>query len=126
MTMKSLMQAVALSLAVLGAGPALAHGDVKPQHGGIVQEVREITFELVAEADGAAIYLSDHGKPLAAKGVSGRLTILQGARKTEVDLQDAGGNKLRAAGVKLGKGDRLVAVFPQVAGKAVTVRFTVR
>ena len=37
-----------------------------------------------------------------------------------------GGNTLRATGIKLGKGDKVVAVLNNVEGKTVTVRFTVK
>jgi hypothetical protein len=43
-----------------------------------------------------------------------------------VDVKEAGDNKLRATGVKLGKGDKVVAVLNNVEGKTVTVRFTVK
>jgi hypothetical protein len=113
-------------LTLLSMSPAMAHGVSKPIHGGIVQVVNDVTFELVAEADGVMIYLMDHGKPMSVKGITGKITILQGSNKTEAELKEAGDNKLRATGVKLAKGDKLVAVLAKVAGKSTTVRFTVK
>lgn len=85
-----------------------------------------MNFELVAEADGATLYLVDHDKPMSSKGITGKLTVLQGGKKSEVDVKEVGGNTLRATGIKLGKGDKVVAVLNNVEGKTVTVRFTVK
>lgn len=112
--------------ALLIGQPALAHGVSKPMHGGIVQVANDLSFELVADKDGVTIHLMDHGKPLAAKGISGKLTVLQGGRKTEADIQEAGDNRLRATGLKVGPGDKLVAVLSNVAGKTTTVRFALK
>lgn len=60
------------------------------------------------------------------EGSGAKLTVLQGSNKTEVDVKEAGDNKLRATGVKLGKGDKVVAVLNNVEGKTATVRFTVK
>ncbi len=114
------------ALVSLSAGTALAHGGAKAMHGGIVQVANDLSFELVVDADGATIYLMDHGKPLASKGISGKLTVLQGAQKAEAEIKEAGDNKLRATGVKLGKGDKLVAVINTAPGKSTTVRFTLK
>lgn len=43
-----------------------------------------------------------------------------------MDVKEVGGNTLRATGIKLGKGDKVVAVLNNVEGKTVTVRFTVK
>jgi hypothetical protein len=91
-----------------------------------VQVANDLSFELVVDADGATIYLTDHGKPLATKGITGKLTVLQGTQRVEAEIKGAGDNKLRATGVKLGKGDKLVAVINTAAGKTATVRFTLK
>ena len=57
---------------------------------------------------------------------SGKLTVLQGGNKTEADIKEAGDNTLRVMGVKLGKGDKLVAALSDVGGKSMTVRFTIK
>ncbi len=126
MKMKHLISVTGLVLACLSINPAEAHGDAKPIHGGIVQKVNDVGFELVVQADGATIYLMDHGKPMASKGITGKLTILQGSNKTEADIKEAGDNTLRVLGVKLGKGDKLVAALSNVGGKSMTVRFTLK
>ena len=127
MSMKQWIPVTGLAvLALLSVNSAIAHGSAKPMYGGIVQMANDLTFELVADNDGATIYLMDHGKPMSAKGITGKLTILQGSKKTDAEVKEAGDNKLRAAGVKLAKGDKLVAVLANVAGKSTTVRFTVK
>ena len=124
--MKHLIPVACLALSFLSVNPALAHGDVKPQYGGIVHKVNDVSFELVAQADGAIIYLMDHGKPVASKGITGKLTVLQGGNKIEADIKEAGENTLRVLGVKLGKGDKLVAALSNVSGKNMTVRFQIK
>ena len=126
MKMKHLLSVAVLALSCLSMNPAQAHGDAKPMHAGIVQMVNDLSFELVAQADGATIYLMDHGKPMASKGITGKLTVLQGSNKTEADIKEAGDNTLRVLGVKLGKGDKLVAALSNVGGKSMTVRFTIK
>ncbi|MCA0177673.1 MAG: hypothetical protein LCH73_15545 [Proteobacteria bacterium] len=126
MKTKQAIQIAALALGALTLNPAMAHGAGEPRHGGVVQVASDVTFELVAEADGATLYLVDHDAPMATKGITGKLTVLQGSRKTEVDIKEAGANQLRATGVKLSKGDKVVAVLNPVEGKTVTVRFTVK
>jgi len=126
MKMNHLISVAGLALFCLSMNPALAHGDAKPQHGGILQVANDLSFELVAQADGATIYLMDHGKPMASKGINGKLTILQGSNKIEADIKEAGDNTLRVLGVKLGKGDKLVAALSNIGGKSMTVRFTIK
>lgn len=126
MTMKQLFQAAVLALSALTLNTAMAHGAAKPRHGGIVQVANDVSFELVAEADAATIYLIDHDEPMSSTGISGKLTVLNGTQKTEVDIKAAGDDKLRATGVKIGAGAKVVAVLNNVEGKTVTVRFTVK
>ena len=126
MKMKHLISVASLVICCLSVNSALAHGDAKPQHGGILQVANDLSFELVAQADGATIYLMDHGKPMASKGITGKLTVLQGSNKIEVDIKEAGDNTLRVFGVKLGKGDKLVAALSNIGGKSMTVRFAIK
>jgi hypothetical protein len=126
MKFKYLISALSFALSCLYMNTALAHGVAKPLHGGIVQKVNDIGFELVAQPDGATIYLMDHDKPMASKGITGKLTVLQGSNKIEADIKEAADNTLRVMGVKLGKGDKLVAALSNVGGKSMTVRFTIK
>ena len=79
-----------------------------------MQAASDLSFELVAQADGAAIYIEDHEKPMSVAAVSGKLTVLNGADKTE------------AKGVKLVSGSKAVATVVMPDKKTVTVRFAVK
>lgn len=121
--LKTLLAAVAFGAVSLTAAPVLAHGDSAPQHGGIVKSANDLSFELVAETGGAALYIDDHGAPFDTAGASGKLTVLAGSDKTAVDLKPAGGNKLLAAGASLPAGAKVVAVITTAQNKTASVRF---
>jgi len=123
--MKQLLTVVVLGLSVLSFNAAFAHGGAKARHGGVVSTASDLGFELVGTPTGAAIYIEDHGKPMAPAGMSGKLTVLNGAEKSEADLAVAG-DKLEAKGVKLAPGAKVVAALTTPAKKAITVRFTVK
>lgn len=126
MKTKQLIQIAALTLCALSLNPAMAHGAGKARHGGVVQVAHDVNFELVATADGVTLYLVDHDQPMPSKGIAGKLTVLQGGKKTEADLEEAGDNQLKANGVMVSKGAKVVAVLNNVEGKTVTVRFSVK
>jgi len=123
--MKKLWAVTAFGLAALSLNVAWAHGDAKARHGGVAAMAGDLAFELVGTATGAALYVEDHGKPMAPTGMTGKLTVLQGGAKTEADLVVAG-DKLEAKGVKLAAGAKVVAALTTPAKKAITVRFTVK
>lgn len=125
-----LFHALSLSLLFVGLS-AWAHGDAKPQHGGIVQMVHDLQFELVppTTAGGAtALYVSDHGKPLDASRLSGKLTVLQGTQTGEAALKPAGALRLEAVGLTLAPKAKVVATVSGLPGGATTasVRFSVK
>lgn len=123
--MKKLALILSAALAALSFN-AFAHGDAKPLYGGTVQVAADVHYELVRQAKGVAIYVVDHGKPADASKLSGKLTVLQGAQKTEDELKPVGGNKLEALNVSVAPGSRLVATLKDAAGKTVAVRFSVK
>jgi len=124
--MKSkLLAALVLGLSALSFNAAMAHGGAMAKHGGVVATASDLGFELVGTPTGAAIYIEDHGKPLAPKGMSGKLTVLNGTEKSEADLA-AAGDRLEAKGVKLAAGAKVVAALTTAEKKAITVRFTVK
>lgn len=123
--MKKTLIAALLGLAAFGFNAAWAHGDAAAKHGGVVQASNDLAFELVGTPDGAVIYVEDHGKPMAPAGMKGKLTVLNGAEKSEAELVVAG-DKLEAKGLKLNKGAKVVAALVTPAAKAITVRFTVK
>ncbi len=123
--MKKFLTVLVLAWAGLGLNTAWAHGEAKPQHGGIAQQANDLVFELVQHASGAAIYIDDHGQPVKPVGLSGKLTVLQGGEKKDYPLA-LGVDRIEVPGVKLAKGARAVAVINGVGGKTVTVRFSVK
>ena len=122
---KKLLAVTAFGLAALSLNVAFAHGDAKARHGGVAAMAGDLGFELVGTPTGAALYVEDHGKPIAPTGMTGKLTVLNGGEKTEADLAVAG-DKLEAKGVKLAAGAKVVAALTTPAKKAITVRFTVK
>jgi len=122
---KTFVATLVAALAALSLHAAQAHGDAKPQHGGVVQTASDLVFELVALPDGAAIYIEDHGKPMSVAGASGKLTVLNGADKSEAELKPAG-DKLEAKGIKLARGSKVVASVTTADKKTVSVRFSVK
>ena len=119
--------AFGLLLALGASSFTAAHADsaAKPKRGGVVQSANHLDFELVAHADGAAIHIDDHGKPVSVAGASGKLTVLSGADKFEAELKPAG-DKLEAKGVKLASGSKAVASVVTADNKTVTVRFAIK
>lgn len=127
--LKARQWAQALAVALMSAlvvNTAAAHGPAKSVHGGVVQVVNDVNFELVLLADGAVIYLIDHDEPLSSAGISGKLTVLNGGAKTEAEISAVGDNKLEARGIKIASGAKVVASLNNVSGKAVTVRFAIK
>jgi hypothetical protein len=123
--MKALTMMLGAALAALSLNAA-AHGDAKPMHGGVVQVVADVAYELVPQAQGVALYVVDHGKPVDASRMSGKLTVLTGTQKAEAPLQPAGGNKLEAANLVVGSGAKVVASLKAADGKTASVRFSVK
>lgn len=125
-TLLHTLRAAMIAAALAGAAGVMAHGAPDPQHGGVVQVVSDLGFELVGTMEGAALYVTDHDDDYDAARLSGTLTVLNGSQKSEAELKPAGGNKLEAKGVNLGKGAKAVAVLNTSSRKPITVRFTVK
>jgi len=97
----------------------------KPLHGGVVVEVKDVDYELVAKPTVIQLHLRDHGKPADVSKATAKVTLLTGTEKQEVELKPAG-DKLEATGsFKVGPGTKAVAVV-MVGGKPATARFTVK
>ena len=128
MTVRSLLLAASL-VAVAVAGTALAHGDEHahtPLHGGVVTEVKDMDYELVAKPGVVQLYLRDHGKPADVAKASAKLTLLAGTDKQDVELKPAG-DKLEATGsFKTAAGTKAVVVLRMDGKPASTARFTLR
>ena len=125
-------QALFASITLALASSAFAAGDKhdhahehKPLHGGVVVEVKDIDYELVAKPTVIQLHLRDHGKPADVSKATAKVTLLTGTEKQEVELKPAG-DKLEATGsFKVGPGTKAVAVVT-VAGKPATARFTLK
>jgi drug/metabolite transporter superfamily protein YnfA len=124
--MKKLIVALVATVAALSTLHVQAHGSGTARHGGIVVAASDLVFELVAKAETVTVYIDDHGKPLATAGAAGKLTVLNGAQKSEFSLVPAGENRLEAKGAKVAGGAKLVAAITLPGKKVVTVRFTVK
>ena len=123
---------VLASLALALAGSAFAADDKhdhahehKPMHGGVVVEVKDMDYELVAKATTIQLFLRDHGKTADVSKATAKVTLLTGTEKQEVELKPAG-DRLEATGsFKVGPGTKAVAVVT-VGGKPATARFTLK
>lgn len=95
--------------ATLNAAPVFAGAGHGPQHGGVVRELHNVSYELVATPDSLTLHLSDHGKPISTKGGKAEAVIYAGNQKTAVTLEPAGENLMVAKGTfKVGVGVRVV------------------
>ena len=95
-------------------------------HGGIAVETRHAGLEIVARPDVIQIYVDDHGKPVTLQGAKAKVTLLNGADKSEVELLPAG-DKLEAKGrFKVAKGTKGVMVVTLAGKPPVTARFALK
>ncbi len=127
MKIANLIFALALGTSgLVGAAGDHDHGhEHKPLHGGIVTEVKDMDFELVAKSDSIQLYLRDHGKPVDISKASAKVTLLSGSQTQEVNLQ-ADGDKLAAKGsFSFSSGTKVVAQV-NFAGKATNARFVLK
>lgn len=117
--MKLLILSLAAASTLLAATPALAGAghDHGPKYGGVVRELHNVAYELVAKPDSLTLYVSDHGKPISTQGASAEAVIYAGNGKTTVKLEPAGDNRMAAKGnFKVGVGVRVV-LTTSLAGK---------
>lgn len=112
--------------AALAAGDKHDHAHAhKPLHGGVVVEVRDMDYELVAKPESIQLYLRDHGKPADISKATAKVTLLTGSETQALELKPAG-DRLEASGnFKVGAGTKAVAVVT-VNGKLATARFTLK
>ena len=114
-------------LAFCGAAPAMAQkDDHTPKHGGIYVETKALDFEVVAKPDVIQVYVNDHGKPVKLDGAKAKVTLLNGAEKSEVDLAPAG-EKFEAKGAfKVAKGTKGIASVTLAGKPAAVARFEIK
>lgn len=99
--MKLISTTLALMLMTSGTAFAAdkhAHGhEDKPLHGGLITEIKDVDYELVAKPDVLQLYVRDHGKPVDVSKATAKITLLSGSDKQEIDLKPSG-DKLEAKG----------------------------
>lgn len=102
------------------------HGhEDKPLHGGLVTEIKDMDYELVAKPDVLQLYVRDHGKPVDVSKATAKITLLSGSDKQEIDLKPSG-DKLEAKGsFKVAPGTKVVAQV-NLASKSATARFVLK
>lgn len=127
--MKPTITAMLTSLVLAPAALAQhkAGDDHKPKYGGLVTEVKEVQYELVAKPDAVAVYVEDHGKKVDTKGATGKVIFRKGAERSEAALMPAGENKLEAKGKFNATAGTTVIVQVKLASKGEeNVRFTLK
>ncbi|MEY3814946.1 MAG: hypothetical protein RJA18_1411 [Pseudomonadota bacterium] len=120
--MKSMMVIAALLISFISPVHAGAGHELKPMHGGVIVEVKDIDIELVAKADSLSMYLTDHGKPIPLDGGTAKLTILIGSEKKEYELLPNGGKFEVKGNFAISKGAKAIAVI-KIKTKVITARF---
>ncbi len=125
---KFLCSLATVSMLTLSSGAVLASGDHghAPKNGGIVVETKAGDFEIVAKPELLQVYFTDHGKAAQLDGAKAKITLLNGAEKSEVELLPAG-NKMEAKGsFKVAKGTKGIAVLTLAGKSPATARFVVK
>lgn len=115
------------SCALLTGGMALAGpDDHAARHGGIIVPGKVFDLEVVAKPDSLHVHVSDHGKPVKLDGAKGKVTLLNGSDKTDIELGVAG-DRLEAKGsFKVQKGTKGIASVTLQGKPAVAARFEIR
>lgn len=113
-------------MATLLAQPVLAHDSHgQPKWGGAVGDAGLFQAELVIDKGEAKVYLSLHADMLPAEGASGKLTLLSGKDKEELQLQPVSYGALGApTRIRPGKDVKGVATITLPAKGTGTVRFS--
>lgn len=117
---KSLGILAGITLACALPGAVLAHGFTKPQHGGVVQMNGETLFELVRSPAGVSLYVIDEDEPVAASGMTARLSVTAGGKRKDVAMVAGKGNQFFAKGLTLQRG---ASVGVLVINKASMARY---
>lgn len=120
-------RAAALFICVTGSAHAVGGHDQSPRHGGVVVEVTDLEFELVARTDSLTLHVRDHGKPLPIQGASAKLTLLAGSERIEAVLVPFGADRLESKGkFRLDPGTKVVAVVALPGRKPASIRFVLK
>ncbi|WP_233078470.1 hypothetical protein [Rheinheimera soli] len=122
---KSMFAIAALAASLVLTSPvAWSHGGAKPQHGGVVESKHDLAFELVREATGASLYVTDHGEAASVEGWSGQLTVLAGGKKTDATFKADGSSRLIASDIQIPDGAKVALSLKDKSQQPMTVRFS--
>lgn len=121
-----MFKTITIAAAIALSGSAFAAGDHGPKHGGIFVETKALDFEVVARPDLIQVYVADHGKTVKLDGAKGKVTLLNGSEKTEVELAPAGDKLEAKGGFKVAKGTKGIASVTLAGKSAATARFEVK
>jgi hypothetical protein len=124
--MNGLTASLLIGLAASLGTRALAHGELKPQYGGIVQSVSDVSYELAPNERGLMLIVEDHGNPVPTSRIVGKLVLLKGSQRTEAELKPYGENRMLATGMRLDTGQKATAVLTMPSGRPVVVQFPAR
>ena len=121
------IKTILLAAVVALAAPAFAgKDDHTTKHGGIFVETKALDFEIVAKPALIQVFVADHGKPVKLDGAKGKVTLLNGSEKTDVELIPAG-DRLEAKGAfKVAKGTKGIASVTLAGKSAAVARFEVK
>ncbi len=119
--MKPIHLIAAISLGVSGLAFAAGGHEHKPLHGGIVTEVKDMDYELVAKPEQIQLFVRDHGKPANISKGSAKLTLLTGNQKQEINLLPDGERFLAKGMFTVSPGTKALAQV-SLGGPAVMVR----
>lgn len=122
-----LIAAITLGLSGLAfAAGGHDHGhEHKPLHGGIVTEVKDMDYELVAKPEQIQLFVRDHGKPANISKGAAKLTVLSGNQKQEISLLPDGDRFLAKGTFAITPGAKVLAQV-SLDGPAVTARFVLK
>lgn len=112
----SILSGLALVCALPAA--ALAHGSTHPEHGGVVQMSGETLFELVRSPTGVSLYVTDEDEPVAASGMTARLSVTVGGERRDITMVAGAGNQFVARGLTLRPGTRVGVLVINRASQA--------
>jgi hypothetical protein len=113
---------LALAAFALAAAPvAFAHGSMKPKHGGIVTMSGETVVELVRNAQGVSVYVTEEDEPLPSASMTAKLVVTAGAAKSEKPLTAGPDNRFDARGLKIPAGAKVAVMLVDKATQARTV-----
>ena len=118
---------LALLMAVCSISAHAGKEGHEPRFGGVVVGSKVGDLEIVAKPESIHIYVSDHGKAVKLDGAKAKVTLLNGAEKSEADLVLVVGDKLEAKGAyKVGKGTKGIAIVTLAGKPPVTARFNIK